>query len=77
MQEGRDIDPQVVRKLLTKYGEYFSKNKLGEHVFLTLRLPNPLIEVIEKKILLETLESIPKHNDVTGSSSNGYPTLYF
>jgi len=31
--EGKDIDPHVVRKLLTKYGEYFSKNKLSENVF--------------------------------------------
>jgi phosphoenolpyruvate carboxylase len=73
--EGKDIDPQVVRKLLTKYGEYFSKNKLGEDVFLTLRLPNPLIEVSEKKIFLETLESIPKHNDVASSFYNKYPTI--
>lgn len=73
--EGKDIDPQVVRKLLTKYGEYFSENKLGEDVFLTLRLPNPLIEVSEKKIFLETLESIPKHNDVASRFYNDYPTI--
>lgn len=64
--EGKDIDPQVVRKLLTNFSDYFRKKKLGEDVFLTLRLPNPMIETSEKKVFIETLESIPKHNDVAG-----------
>ncbi|MEM2017298.1 MAG: phosphoenolpyruvate carboxylase [Nitrososphaerota archaeon] len=71
--EGKDIDPQVVRKLLTNYPEYFIENKLGEDIFLTLRIPNPLIEVAEKKIFLETLQSIPKHNDVAMTFYNEHP----
>ncbi len=73
--EGKDIDPHVVRKLFTNYGEYFSNNKLGEDVFLTLRIPNPLIEFSERKIFLETLESIPKHNDVASSFYNQSPMV--
>ncbi|MCS7125635.1 MAG: phosphoenolpyruvate carboxylase [Aigarchaeota archaeon] len=65
--EGKDIDPQVVRKLLSKYRDYFNTKKLGEDIFLTLRLPNPSIETSEKKVFIETLESIPKHNDVAAA----------
>lgn len=62
--EGKDIDPYVVRKLFSNYRNYFAEKRLGVDVFLTLRLPNPSIEVAEKKVFIETLESIPRHNDV-------------
>ncbi|MFZ2456485.1 MAG: phosphoenolpyruvate carboxylase [Candidatus Altiarchaeia archaeon] len=62
--EGKEVDSFVVKKLLTKYESYFRENKLGEDVFITLRVPNPTIEKAEAKILLETLESIPRSYDV-------------
>lgn len=62
--EGKDVDVNVVRKLLTSYPDFFKKNILGRDIFLTFRLPNPSIEVVERKVFIETLESIPRHNDV-------------
>jgi len=62
--EGKDIDPHVIRKLLTKYGDFFRERRLGRDLFLTFRIPNPLIEVAERKVFLETLQAIPRHNDV-------------
>ncbi len=61
--EGKEVDNFVVKKLLTKYGDFFRENKLGKDIFLTLRIPNPTIERAEAKILLETLESIPRSFD--------------
>ena len=61
--EGKEVDNFVVKKLLTSYPSYFRENKLGRDIFLTLRVPNPQIEKAEAKILLETLESIPRSFD--------------
>ncbi|MEK6983918.1 MAG: phosphoenolpyruvate carboxylase [Nanoarchaeota archaeon] len=61
--EGKEVDNFVVKKLLSKYEPYFSKHVLGKDVFLTLRVPNPNVEKSEAKILLETLESIPRNFD--------------
>jgi len=61
--EGKEVDNFVVKKLLSKYEPYFSKHVLGKEVFLTLRVPNPSIEKNEAKVLLETLESIPRNFD--------------
>src|SRR3989338_2335110 len=61
--EGKEVDNFVVKKLLSQYGPYFRKNRLGRDIFLTLRVPNPAIEKDEGKILLETLESIPRNFD--------------
>ena len=61
--EGKEVDNFVVKKLLTKYESFFKEKKLGEDVFITLRVPNPTIEKAEAKILLETLESIPRSFD--------------
>ena len=63
--EGKEIDTYVVKKLITKYRSYFEENRLGEDVFLTLRVPNPTVEKAEAKILLETLESIPRSFDAS------------
>lgn len=63
--EGKEVDNFVVKKLLTKYKAFFKDHRLGEDVFLTLRVPNPSIEKAEAKILLETLESIPRSFDVS------------
>jgi phosphoenolpyruvate carboxylase len=62
--EGKEVDNFVVKKLLSKYSQFFSDNILGKDVFLTLRVPNPDIEKAEAKILLETLESIPRSYDL-------------
>ncbi len=61
--EGKEVDSYVVKKLLTKYGSFFQERILGKNVFLTLRVPNPTVEKAEAKILLETLESIPRSFD--------------
>lgn len=61
--EGKEVDNFVVKKLLAKYPTYFHQNPLGEKIFLTPRLPNPAIEKTEAKILLETLESLPRSYD--------------
>ncbi|MBI2970987.1 MAG: phosphoenolpyruvate carboxylase [Candidatus Aenigmarchaeota archaeon] len=62
--EGKEVDDYVVKKLLSKYEPFFKRNKLGEDIRLTLRVPNPEIEKDEAKILLETLESIPRSFDI-------------
>jgi len=61
--EGKEIDSFVVKKLLSYYEPYFRINTLGEDVHLTLRVPNPTVETAEAKVLLETLESIPRSFD--------------
>lgn len=61
--EGKEIDTYVVRKLLTFYEAYFRERTLGEDLRLTLRVPNPTVEGTEAKVLLETLESIPRSYD--------------
>lgn len=61
--EGKEIDTYVVKKLLSFYPEYFGSHVLGEDLRLTLRVPNPTVETTEAKILLETLESIPRSYD--------------
>lgn len=61
--EGKEVDNYVVKKLLTRYETFFRNNRLGEDIFITLRVPNPTVEKAESKILLETLESIPRSFD--------------
>ena len=61
--EGKEVDNYVVKKLLTKYESFFRQKKLGKDLFITLRVPNPTVEKSEAKILLETLESIPRSFD--------------
>ena len=63
--EGKEVDNYVVKKLLTTYDSFFREHILGEDVFLTLRVPNPVEERAEAKILLETLESIPRSFDAS------------
>jgi phosphoenolpyruvate carboxylase len=65
--EGKDVDTRVVRKLLSNYGEYFRRKILGKDVFLTYRIPNPHIDVVERKIVLETLWNIPVASDVASA----------
>ena len=61
--EGKEVDSFVVKKLLTTYESFFQQHRIGEDVRLTLRVPNPAVEKTEAKILLETLESIPRSFD--------------
>lgn len=62
--EGKEVDSFVVEKLLSKYPDYFQRHPLGDELRLTIRVPNPDVEKNQAKILLETLESIPRHYDV-------------
>ena len=62
--EGKEVDNYVVKKLLSKYEPFFKKNRLGRDIFLTLRVPNPEVEKDDAKIILETLESIPRSFDI-------------
>lgn len=61
--EGKEVDNFVVKKLLSKYENFFKEKILGRDLFITLRVPNPEIEKAESKILIETLESIPRSFD--------------
>lgn len=63
--EGKEVDSFVVKKLLTRHEPYFTEHRLGRDVFVTLRVPNPTVEKAEAKILLETLESIPRSFDAS------------
>lgn len=65
--EGKDVDTHVVRKLLSKYGDFFKEKVLGEDVYLTYRVPNPKVEVTERKILLESLVNIPVAHDIAST----------
>lgn len=75
--EGKEVDNFVVKKLLSRYESFFRENQLGKDLFLTLRVPNPEVERPEAKILLETLESIPRSFDVARLfSGNDVPPIY-
>jgi phosphoenolpyruvate carboxylase len=65
--EGKDTDTRVVRKLLANYPEYFTKNTIGKDIRLTYRIPNPKIEMVEKKVVVETLQNLPVAYDVAFS----------
>lgn len=74
--EGKEVDSHVVEKLLSRYPKFFSENKLGTDVRLTLRVPNPNVEKAQGKILLETLESIPRHFDIAAASGESTPPIW-
>ncbi len=65
--EGKDSDTRVVRKLLENYHKYFAQHIIGKDIHLTYRIPNPRIEVVEKKVVVETLQNIPVAYDVATS----------
>ncbi len=62
--EGKEVDSFVVKKLLSRYEDYFRKNVLGKDKFLTFRVPNPDVEKNDGKILLESLHSLPRNFDL-------------
>jgi phosphoenolpyruvate carboxylase len=74
--EGKEVDSHVVEKLLSRYPKFFSENTLGKEVFLTLRVPNPQVEAAQGKILLETLESIPRNYDIAALSGSSVPPIW-
>ncbi|ASJ04869.1 phosphoenolpyruvate carboxylase [Thermococcus barossii] len=61
--EGKEVDEFVVKKLFERYGYFFKQRKLGKELRLTPRVPNPSVERAEAKLLLETLEAIPRSAD--------------
>ena len=69
--EGKDADPNVVRKLLVSYPDFFKKHRLGEDIFLTIRVANPTVEKTEQKALIEALTSIPRSFDVASNFYSG------
>ncbi len=74
--EGKEVDSHVVEKLLSRYPKFFSENTLGKDLFLTLRVPNPQVEAAQGKILLETLESIPRNYDIAALSGSATPPIW-
>ena len=63
--EGKEVDNQVVQKLLTGHSRFFrSERQLGKDCVLTLRVPNPSIEWEMRKSLVEALQGIPTAWDV-------------
>ena len=75
--EGKEVDTHVVKKLLANYEQYFTGHVLGKETFLTMRVPNPEVEKNEAKILLETLESIPRNSDIVRAVYGNYPCPIF
>lgn len=63
--EGKDVDLHVTRKLLERFPDFFNKYRIGEDYYLTYRLPNPLIEGADRKVFMETIESITTACDVS------------
>jgi phosphoenolpyruvate carboxylase len=61
--EGKEVDVFVVEKLLTSYEPFFRDEPLGERIRLTPRVPNPRVERLQAKGLLELLHSLPRHAD--------------
>ena len=76
--EGKDADPNVVRKLLLTYPDFFKEHRLGDDVFLTIRVANPTVEKAEQKALIEALTSIPRSYDVASNfySSEEAPPIF-
>ena len=74
--EGKEIDNFVVKKLLTKYPDYFHKNVLGKDKIITVRAPNPDVEKTEAKIVMETLTSFPRHYDIAKAFGQDVPPIF-
>ena len=70
--EGKEGDEYAVKKLLSRYDEFFADRRLGGDVRLTVRGPNPDLEASEAKILLEILESVPRSFDAAAQFADEY-----
>jgi phosphoenolpyruvate carboxylase len=62
--EGKEVDGHVVEKLLSTYESFFADHPIGESVHLTPRIPNPALEPTQAKVVLEVLQSLPRHADI-------------
>jgi len=62
--EGKEVDGHVVEKLLSTYESFFAEHPIGEAVRLTPRIPNPALEPTQAKVVLEVLQSLPRHADI-------------
>ena len=74
--EGKEIDNQVVEKLLTKYSDFFLEHVLGRDVRLTYRSPNPTVQRNKGKVLLELLHSIPRTYDAAKTVGIDIPPIF-
>lgn len=76
--EGKESDDFVIRKLITDYKFFFEKKRIGKDVFINIRIPNPKYEKAEAKILIETLESIPRSYDTAALfyGDKKYPPIF-
>ena len=63
--EGKEVDQFVVEKLLSAEPTFFREHAIGAEVFLTPRVPNPRFEPAQAKLLLEVLNSLPRHSDAS------------
>lgn len=63
--EGKDVDLHVVRKLLERFTDFFQEYMIGRDFYLTYRLPNPLVEGADRKVFMESIESITTACDVS------------
>jgi phosphoenolpyruvate carboxylase len=74
--EGKEVDNQVVEKLLSRYTDFFTRRTLGKDMRLTYRVPNPSVEKGQGKILLETLHSIPRAFDAAKAVGYDSPPIF-
>ena len=68
--EGKAADVDVVLKLLLHDPAFFNANKLGQQIFLTLRIPNPAVERELRKKVEEALHNIVTSYDVASGFYN-------
>ncbi len=68
--EGKAADVDVVLKLLLHDPAFFNANKLGQEIFLTLRIPNPAVERELRKKVEEALHNIVTSYDVASGFYN-------
>src|SRR5438094_5011605 len=61
---GKEVDGHVAEKLLSTYESFFAEHPIGESVHLTPRIPNPALEPTQAKVVLEVLQSLPRHADI-------------
>src|SRR2546428_7573965 len=62
--EGKEVDGHVVEKLLSTYESFFAEHPIGESVHLTPRIRTPALERTQAKVVLEVLQSLPRHADI-------------
>ena len=73
--EGKEVDHFVVKKLLSRYEQFFRRRRLGADLFLTLRVPNPRVERAEAKVLLGPWRASPVPMTPRACSTGTIPRL--